>query len=819
MMLKRWVDLAIVTTVGGGLLMVSACQTRKYNTDGQVRQNLTPVGLNARLLPESSDWHMKWDDTDAAWNAKWKDWLANGGIPKATGKGRIGFPALYDGTGKKISFDAEPNGEAPTVARSLWYNVPQGSYLIPAALLFALQKPDGKPFASAENLLNYGFIYPPGYSAQPSDPLPSQSSEYSFMGLPLGLVPEISQRDGVKETISIGPTCAACHTGEIYADVSASGRKTAGRTRIVIDGGQPMLEFSRFLLDLSSELNAVKNQIAQNSGEGQAFCNRAKEAEQKIFTEQRERWKGTEPFYNDPKKCRDHLAATADYLAQRLNRNGFAPRREGLVDEGPGRLDALAQLVNELTIYHLGLDPNKGEVSAVTPAAPISYPHLWTAPDMECVQTNCLTSDPLTRNLGEVSGVFGIIRVGSEHGDKDFMNEMGFPDGLSSTLARMFARLPKNKAFPPISATGSPVNMFILEDALKTLPPPQWTALFDSRQSISKIDWVNGKRIFEQEKYSVTTSNGTKEFSAQVHSCATCHVRKYEPDGEQNYAMTKNAETIWAADPAMSSDEDKAQFIRAIKIRQADVGTDPAFLKQATGHSISAEHMPVSVLLAYGALVGQTVVNGVREDASEALSAFFKKENEVTGTLKAEANGLAQDQSKPTSKLTELRTRLKNVPSLAAFGIVNTYRLNSWIRKNGVSDEDRATLSHHHASVRPLDVKVYKARPLDGIAFSSPYLHNGSIPTLEEFFKAPEARLKQFTPVSLDYDAERIGYQYPETVTSDAPRHMVNSPTGSASGPFTFKTSVEGNFNTGHTWGTELTEDEKEDLIEYLKTL
>jgi hypothetical protein len=38
-------------------------------------------------------------------------------------------------------------------------------------------------------------------------------------------------------------------------------------------------------------------------------------------------------------------------------------------------------------------------------------------------------------------------------------------------------------------------------------------------------------------------------------------------------------------------------------------------------------------------------------------------------------------------------------------------------------------------------------------------------------------------------------------------------------GAYVFDTTMSGNSNSGHDYGTKLSDDEKRDLIEYLKTL
>lgn len=97
----------------------------------------------------------------------------------------------------------------------------------------------------------------------------------------------------------------------------------------------------------------------------------------------------------------------------------------------------------------------------------------------------------------------------------------------------------------------------------------------------------------------------------------------------------------------------------------------------------------------------------------------------------------------------------------------------------------------------------YASRPLGGIWASAPYLHNGSVPTLYDLLLPPEKRPKSFMTGSREFDPKKVGY------VSD----------GTAGGSFQIDTSKSGNRNTGHTYGTELSEDERLDLIEYLKGL
>ena len=102
----------------------------------------------------------------------------------------------------------------------------------------------------------------------------------------------------------------------------------------------------------------------------------------------------------------------------------------------------------------------------------------------------------------------------------------------------------------------------------------------------------------------------------------------------------------------------------------------------------------------------------------------------------------------------------------------------------------------------------YKARPLNGIWATAPYLHNGSVPTLYELLLPAAQRSKMFTVGSREFDPVNVGLR-----------------SGKEDGPFQFDTSLAGNANSGHegaAYGTEpgqLNEVQKRELLEYLKTL
>ena len=102
----------------------------------------------------------------------------------------------------------------------------------------------------------------------------------------------------------------------------------------------------------------------------------------------------------------------------------------------------------------------------------------------------------------------------------------------------------------------------------------------------------------------------------------------------------------------------------------------------------------------------------------------------------------------------------------------------------------------------------YLAPPLDGIWATAPYLHNGSIPTLQDLLdssKRPKKWKRTYGTSAADYDQEKVGWKYTSETVSGS--------------KIVYDTTLPGYGNQGHTYGDDLTVEERTDLIEYLKTL
>jgi mono/diheme cytochrome c family protein len=124
-------------------------------------------------------------------------------------------------------------------------------------------------------------------------------------------------------------------------------------------------------------------------------------------------------------------------------------------------------------------------------------------------------------------------------------------------------------------------------------------------------------------------------------------------------------------------------------------------------------------------------------------------------------------------------------------------QFTEWFNKSWFTKGD------HPARLEPFT--GYIAPPLDGIWVTAPYLHNGSVPTLEALLNS-ELRPKYWTRDfdKPEYDYSTVGWKYTK---QEKP------------GKNTYNTDLSGYGNYGHYFGDQLSKKERKALLEYLKTL
>lgn len=100
----------------------------------------------------------------------------------------------------------------------------------------------------------------------------------------------------------------------------------------------------------------------------------------------------------------------------------------------------------------------------------------------------------------------------------------------------------------------------------------------------------------------------------------------------------------------------------------------------------------------------------------------------------------------------------------------------------------------------------YVAPPLDGVWATAPYLHNGSVPTLDDLLNSKQRPTYwSRSGNGADYDFQKVGWTY-QTVVDNK-------------GDWTFDTTLPSYGNQGHYFGDKFSTEERIMVIEYLKTL
>jgi mono/diheme cytochrome c family protein len=256
--------------------------------------------------------------------------------------------------------------------RDDFYSRDQGSRMIPLPWLQALKQPNGQPFLEG-SLARYGYL-----------PNPASSN-----GLPVGFT-----ASGATGLQVVGMTCSACHTRQITANDQA----------YRIDGGPAIVDFQSLLSDLDTAVGQVLASDAAFSSFASAVLS------------------SPTPDADDVTDLRKDVDAWYQRYHTLMTRALPTP------GWGPSRLDAVGMIFDRLTGLDLGAAPNFIIADNIQKAdAPVRYPFIWNAPIQDHTQWTGFADNgsdvlALSRNLGEVFGVFGVFQPSKDRLLVNFLN-------------------------------------------------------------------------------------------------------------------------------------------------------------------------------------------------------------------------------------------------------------------------------------------------------------------------------------------------------------------------------------------------------------
>jgi mono/diheme cytochrome c family protein len=276
--------------------------------------------------------------------------------------------------------------------REQFYYTTQGSQLIPYEWFLALERAaDEELFRSDANIEHLGFL--PARSATPRNPdrLPigfvkddnALTTDYGIKKSFLGR--DFQESAYPRQDTWLGLTCAACHTSELHA-----GAKT-----IRIDGGSSLADTQQFIKELSDAIEATH----QDDQKYARFAHRV------LVTDNEGERAG----------LREEVKAYAPVLAKLVRRGS------GISRYGYGRLDAFGSILNEVCETALELPENHYPADA-----PASYPFLWNTPQLDWVQWNGSAANAMSRNVGEVLGVFAQLKLTADPPEDQYRSTAHF---------------------------------------------------------------------------------------------------------------------------------------------------------------------------------------------------------------------------------------------------------------------------------------------------------------------------------------------------------------------------------------------------------
>jgi len=345
-------------------------------------------------------------------------------------------------------------------------------------------------------------------------------------------------------------------------------------------------------------------------------------------------------------------------------------------DGGFGRTDALGLIGNRVFVA-------LGNENLTVPSGPVNFPPIWDTSWFDWVQYNASIRMPMVRNIGEALGVGAPVNLNEE-------------TGTSSQSGK-----------PLFASTVNVQNLYHLEEQLGGTtelaglqsPKMKDTGLWDPGPEAENLRKL-GKPLY-------------------VKHCQGCHLAPIEELKKD----LKNVEN-WFLET-----ESGKRILRVKTFDLQEIGTDP----------------------------------------NQAMN-FYRRVAVFEGKTTSAAQGLFA--------VTEFIRR----DNYAKLGVTDKEKILEYnrYRKFDAGTPDDVMAGKFIGEVLVANLR-YKARPLDGIWATPPYLHNGSVPNLHQMLVPVECRDKKFYLGTTLYDKKHGGFV-----------------TEQFSGGFLLDTSLPGNSNAGH---------------------
>lgn len=682
-----------------------------------------------------------------------------------------------------ISVDNQSMGESYTTpvyidqgweaSDSLWfYNTTQGSNLLPYDFFIELEQVDSiEKFIAPEHIDSLRY-------------LPQKATDFNPDALPVGFV-----KDTYQDRDYVGLTCAACHTGQVNYQGNA----------VRIDGGPASADMDKFLVAMQDALK----QTISDPDKKKRFIDRVLEHDSAL------RGVVAGQGYTTAQEVESDLI-------EWTNRIGiYNTLNHSDVPYGFARLDAFGRIYNRVLEHVL----EKQQIA--NQAAFVHYPNgqrVLTDGQIDLV-LDFIDDDQIVIAQKDFEKI--ITRLMS--------TEPGFP-GLDQTGIRLFS----NAIFNPADA---PVSYPFLWDIVQS-DYVQWNGLAANagigplgRNAgevigvFATLDWQQDKPRWYEFNFSAFISgqsvkSASIEFQSSIDKVnltrLESHLKKLKsplwsdvefadgstlPKVDQSSQKWKRGQQLYSqyclSCHQLIDREDWSRRVVATMMSTDKVGTDPKMAENSVNYMGNTGNFEY---IYQDTNVGPVILN---------------EQAPVVQILTAATRGViaTRDPDK------WLGRRVADW----LYALVASFTENDIKASIKQGDYQPDTTANPYASL-----EAYKARSLNGIWATAPYLHNGSVPTLYDLLlpkKRPgdpddgEYRPDEFAVGCRELDTDKVGIKCPLGIGQ------------------LFKTSengvdIVGNSNAGHEYAAGLTpplgskfplpalnSEDRWALVEYLKTL
>jgi hypothetical protein len=458
-------------------------------------------------------------------------------------------------------------------------------------------------------------------------------------------------------------------------------------------------------------------------------------------------------------ELKKELARGGDFVLGQLKalKKALKDKQQIDTEEGYGRLDALNRIGNQVFATDMAMSGlPEFEKNLHARDAPVSFPPIWTVPWLLWAQYDASIEQPLIRNAGEALGVSALLNLS--------------PDAPKEALFRSSVALE---------------NLLRIEDMLRG--PDPFSHKPNGFGGLQSPKWPS--EIFSKDPaWQIDPARVSKGRVIYHEICVECHLG---PVNDPVFDTQFPDESVWKPKYWNAN----GPVLKPIQKPVEVMGTDPA---QAN------------------VLVSRKV------DLPGFLDMQPARDMQPAGDL----GKLSECTDLPLPSTYSSTEMPYSIALMTAVELVS----RKWMTDNHVSEADQKQLWGFRKNCpNPENDLHYRARPLNGVWATAPYLHNGSVPSLRWMLTPAAERPKQFCMGFRDFDPEQVGFR---VEAHEAPKCKTGETLFSATSP---GSPVDGNSNLGHSLeappgegphehkkgviGRLLSDEERKDLIEYLKTL